>query len=66
MAIGMTAASLTSAYTPGPAPLHLPETQLATVFAYDDRDELIEHSRWSLRAFDDKFAARMRTPPQSG
>ena len=38
------------------------ETQQALAFAFDDRDDLVQHPCWSLGAFDDIFAIPMRAP----
>lgn len=43
-----------------------PETQQSITFALDNRHDLVEHSRWGLRAFDNVFAVWMRTPAEVG
>ena len=40
------------------------ETQQALAFAFDDRDDLIQHPCGSLGAFDDILAVPMRAPSE--
>jgi hypothetical protein len=40
------------------------ETQKALAFAFDDRDDLVQHPCWSLGAFDDIFTVPVRAPSE--
>jgi hypothetical protein len=40
------------------------ETQQALAFAFDDRDDLVQHPCWSLGTFDDILAVPMGAPSE--